>query len=115
MIDYMIPEKPLTRCNKHPLDDIVFIKEDGYHYGRWNCANPSCNKYVCWAKKPQTDNAMKERQARILRVILDLTDPLKQVNEDDLKTLLEMFSSVHPSFRALRVLDDMLLSSIPLI
>lgn len=67
-------EKPDNCCSRHPGEDITFIKnaESDHHYGKWICANPDCNKFVRWAKKPTTTVALQQRQEDIESLLGDL-------------------------------------------
>lgn len=94
-------EIPTNRCSIHPDEDIRFFRnpEGSHHYGKWQCANLECSKFVRWAKKPSTTEELQKRQEDIIVALARLFERDKSDRTDKtqklIRNVLSMYGVVH--------------------
>jgi hypothetical protein len=83
------------RCKVHEWADVKLeLTPDLKHYGKWVCSE--CDKYIVWAKNPQTETKLKERQEQILGMVWnDELQNLFFLSKDKLKVLMSLYMVPH--------------------
>ena len=77
------------RCKVHEWADVKLeLTPDLKHYGKWVCSE--CDKYIVWAKNPQTETKLKERQEQILDMVWK-----NELPRDTLKVLMSLYMVPH--------------------
>lgn len=75
------------RCKIHQEAEPKLVLVDNGHYGKWVCSE--CNKYIVWAKKPDTVEKMKEIQATVRDIV---RNSRKELSDEQMHFLFTIYT-----------------------
>lgn len=76
-------------CKDHPMEEPKLVLTPKLkHYGKWCC--PVCDKYIVWARNPETDSAIEDRRAKLRNIIR-----IHSFDDHELEEILKLYVPTH--------------------